>query len=96
MTMVSAFGHYLNQRLTQLDLPIEAIQSVQSNEIRLAALTVPPGVDSKATATLRILVDRAFVFGFRLVMLICAGLSAASSGFAWCMIGARGKRQSPD
>jgi hypothetical protein len=79
-----------------LNLPAEAIQSVQSNEIRLAALTVPPGVDSNAAATLRILIDRAFVFGFRLIMLICAGLSAASSGFAWRMIGAGGERQSPD
>jgi EmrB/QacA subfamily drug resistance transporter len=96
MTMVSAFGHYLNERLTQLNLPAEAIQSVQSNEIRLAALTIPPGVDSNAAATLRILIDRAFVFGFRLIMLISAGLSAASSGFAWRMIGAGGERQSPD
>ena len=94
--MVSAFGHYLNERLTQLNLPAEAIQSVQSNEIRLAALTVPTGVDSNAAATLRILIDRAFVFGFRLIMLICAGLSAASSYFAWRMIGAGGERQSPD
>jgi EmrB/QacA subfamily drug resistance transporter len=92
MTMVSAFGHYLNERLTQLNLPAEAIQSVQSNEIRLAALSVPTGVDSNAAAALRILIDRAFVFGFRLVMLICSGLSAASSGFAWRMIGAGGER----
>ena len=49
-----------------------------------------------AAAALKILIDRAFVFGFRLIMLICAGLSAASSGFAWRMIGAGGERQSPD
>jgi EmrB/QacA subfamily drug resistance transporter len=93
MTMVSAFSHCLNERLTQLNLPAEAIRSVQSNEITLAALSVPPGVDSNAAAALKILIDRAFVFGFRVIMLICAGLSAASSGFAWRMIGAGGKRQ---
>jgi MFS family permease len=94
MTMVSAFSHYLNERLTQLNLPAEAVHSVQSNEITLAALSVPPGVDSNAATALKILIDRAFVFGFRLIMLICAGLSAASSGFAWRMIGAGGERQS--
>lgn len=88
MTIVSAFGHYLNERLKNLNLPAEAIQTLQSNEIRLAALSVPPGVDSNGAAALRSLIDRAFVFGFRLVMLICAGLSVASSGFAWRMIGA--------
>ena len=87
MTMVSAFSHYLNERLTQLNLSAEAIQSVQSEEIRLAALPVPPGVDGKAATALEILINRAFVFGFRLVMLICAGLSLASSAFAYRMIG---------
>jgi MFS family permease len=94
MTMVSAFSHYLNERLTQLNLPAEAIHSVQSNEIALAALSVPPGVDSNAATALKILIDRSFVFGFRLIMLICAGLSVASSAFAWRMIGAGGERQS--
>jgi MFS family permease len=94
MTMVSAFSHYLNERLTQLNLPAEAIHSVQSNEIALAALSVPPGVDSNVATALKILIDRAFVFGFRLIMLICAGLSVASSAFAWRMIGAGGERQS--
>jgi EmrB/QacA subfamily drug resistance transporter len=94
MVMVSAFSHYLNVRMAQLNLPYEAIHTVQSNEIRLAALTVPRGIDSNAASALRTLIDRAFVFGFRLIMLICAGLSVASSGFAWRMIGGGGKSQS--
>jgi hypothetical protein len=31
-------------------------------------------------------VGEAFVFGFRIVMLICAGLSLASAAVAWFMI----------
>ena len=31
-------------------------------------------------------VKRAFVSGFRIVMLICASLSVASAGVAWLMI----------
>ena len=94
MVMVSAFSHYLDQRLAQLPVPIEVIHSLQSNEIKLAAVAVPAGIDSTAAATLRISIDRAFVFGFRLIMLICAGLSVASSGFAWRMIAVNAKRQS--
>ena len=31
-------------------------------------------------------IGEAFVFGFRIVMLICAGLSLASAAVAWLMI----------
>ena len=88
MVMVGLFSHYLNGRLTTLGLPIALIRTVQSNEIRLAAVTVPGGLDSIRTAQLGSSIDQAFVFGFRLIMLICVGLSAASSGIASHMIGA--------
>ncbi len=89
MVMVSAFSHYMNQRLRQLALPVNAIRSIQSNEIKLAAMAVPPGIDSSTAAALTTSIDRAFVFGFRLIMILCAGLSVASSVCAWCMIGSR-------
>ena len=88
MVMVGLFSHYLNERLTVLGLPIDLRHAVQSNEIRLAAVTVPGGLDSITAANLRSSIDQGFVFGFRLTMLICVGLSIASSGFAWRMIGA--------
>jgi MFS family permease len=92
MVMVGAFSHYMDQRLTQLTIPAEVMHSLQSNAIRLAAVAVPAGLDSSAAAEVRVSIDRAFVFGFRLIMLICAGLSAASSGFAWRMIAVNTKR----
>lgn len=75
-------------RLTVLAFPIDIKTAVQSNEIRLAAISIPEGADSVTAANLRMSIDQAFVFGFRLIMLICAGLSVASSGFALQMIGA--------
>jgi MFS family permease len=93
MVMVGAFRHYMNQRLMKLPVPVDAVHNFQSNEIKLAAVDVPPSIDSSTAATLRISIERAFVFGFRLIMLVCAGLSAASSAFAWRMIAANGKRQ---
>jgi EmrB/QacA subfamily drug resistance transporter len=82
MVMVSAFSHQINQSLTQLHLPAEVTRGLQSSEIRLAALAVPPGLDSHAAGALRISIDRAFVFGFRLIMFICAGLAVISAAFA--------------
>ena len=87
MVMVVLFSHSLNERLAVLGLPVDVTRAVQSNEIRLAAVAVPPGLESVRAAELRSAIDQAFVFGFRLIMLVCAGLSVASSGFAWRMIG---------
>jgi len=56
------------------------------NAIRLGALEPPSNLDASTSAMIRAAISKAFLFGFRLVMLICAGLSAASSGVSWLMI----------
>lgn len=89
--MVSLFSRALNERLGNLGLPSEAMRAVQSSEIRLAGTAVPEALDSMAAAKLRSLIDLAFVFAFRAILLVCAGLSVASSAVAWRMIGAEPK-----
>ncbi len=86
MVMVDAFSHYMNARLNQLNIPSDALRDLQSNVARLAAVALPKDLDPDTAAQLRTLIDRSFVFGFRLIMLVCAGLSLMSSGFAWRMI----------
>lgn len=86
VVMTGAFAFHLNHSLADLSLPKQVVHEVQSNEIRLAALTVPAGVGAEMAAAIRASIQQAFVFGFRLVMLICAGLSLASAAFAWKMI----------
>ncbi len=87
VVMVHLFSQYLNGCITALGLPADLARVVQSNELRLAALRVPEGLDAVTSAKLASSIDQAFVFGFRIVMLTCAGLSVVSSGFAWGMIG---------
>jgi hypothetical protein len=86
IVMVSAFSYRMNQSLKQLNISSDVARAVQSNEIKLAALPVPSGMDSSTTAALETSIDGAFVSGFRLIMLICAGLAVASAAFAWRMI----------
>ena len=86
VAMVSAFSFHLNRSLLDLGIPPGAMHDLQANEIRLAALAVPAGIDSNIAAAIRVSIERAFVFGFRFVMLICAGLSITSALFAWRMI----------
>jgi EmrB/QacA subfamily drug resistance transporter len=86
MAMVSVFSDQLNRSLQRLNLPANVIHDLQSNEIRLAALAVPPELDSTSAATLRLSINRAFVSAFRLMMLICASLAMISAVLAWRMI----------
>jgi predicted MFS family arabinose efflux permease len=49
-------------------------------------LRIPDGIDPGMRAALKESIGDAFVFGFRLIMLICAGLGVVSAAVAWRMI----------
>jgi hypothetical protein len=53
------------------------------NVAKLANLDAPPGVDSQTAEAIRFAISEAFVFGFRLIVLVCAVLAIASAGVAW-------------
>jgi MFS family permease len=86
IVMVHAFSYRLNQQLANASIPHNLLREIQAEEIRLADLQLPANIDDRTRVVIRNSVGIAFVFGFRFVMLICAGLSVASAGFARLMI----------
>ncbi len=86
VVMVNAFASHLNRSLSHLVLPAGVLEEVRSGEVKLAGMPVPPGLSSTAQVAVEESIGEAFVFGFRRVMLICAGLSVAGSAVAWLMI----------
>ena len=54
--------------------------------VSLHNFVMPGGLDPSMEAGVRESIREAFVFGFRIVMLICAGLALASAAVAWVMI----------
>ncbi len=86
IVMVKAFGSRLNHNLAHVLLPPNILQELQANTIKLAGLQVPAGVDPGTRAAIAESIAQSFVFGFRIVMLICAGLSAASAAVTWLMV----------
>lgn len=86
IVMVNAFAARLNHRLAQLSLPPGVSQGLKADAIKLAGLQVPAGLNPSAKGDIQESVGESFVFAFRMVMLICAGLSLASSAVAWHMI----------
>ncbi|MGH9512681.1 MAG: MFS transporter [Terriglobales bacterium] len=86
IVMVKAFDSSLSDALSHLSLPTAVQQELHAGEIKLAGLQPPSGLGPTAEITIRKSIGIAFVFGFRIVMLICAGLSLASTAVAWLMI----------
>ena len=86
IVMVSAFSFRLNQSLGHLSLPSPVVQEIQADEIKLAGLQVPAGLNPNMKSAVEDSVKEAFVFGFRTVMVICACLALMSAAVAWLII----------
>lgn len=89
---LAAFSSSLDSHLAQLQLPPALLQSIEAQRTRLAGIQLPP-TSSAAHAAIKGSIDAAFLSGFRLVSLICAGLALASSLIAGLMV--EGKKKSP-
>jgi hypothetical protein len=86
IVMVRAFGSELNHSLAHLSLSPAILGELHADEIKLAGLQVPLGLNPSTSTAIMESVKESFVFGFRTVMLACAGLSLASAAVAWLMI----------
>jgi hypothetical protein len=86
VVMVKLFSSNLNRSFAGAPVPSGILQYIRSNEIKLAGLEPPSGVDAEAMALIRASISQAFVYGFRTIMLICSGLSVASAAVAASMI----------
>lgn len=89
IVMVAAFAHSLRDSLSALNLKADVVHELESNVARLGDLRAPPGVDPRTATTIQAAVGQAFVFGFRVIMLVCALLALASAAVARLKIPAR-------
>ncbi len=86
IVMVKTFSFSLNRSLAGQMISPGIFRDIQSNEIKLAGLDLPSGLDASTQGVIRGLISNAFVFGFRVEMLICSVLSFASAFVAWLII----------
>ncbi len=77
--MTAAFAHALRKSLGSLNLNASIVHELESNAARLGGLDAPAGIGSQAAARVRLAIAGAFVFGFRVIMLLCAVLAIASA-----------------
>lgn len=94
--MTAAFGHSLGQSLGSMNLSSDIVHELESNANKLGSLDAPSNADPGTVAAIRSAIAEAFVFGFRLIMLLCAGLAVASAVVAWRKIPSQSAERAPD
>jgi hypothetical protein len=93
IVMVKVFGARLEPSLARLPIAPNIVQEIRSKEIELVGLEPPQGVDANTIVATRRAISDAFLWGFRLVLFACAGLSVASGIVAWRLIGVPTERR---
>ncbi|HEX3371515.1 MAG TPA: MFS transporter [Candidatus Acidoferrales bacterium] len=86
VVMLGVFSAHLNRSLNSLPIPKAALTALEAGEIDLGAMAVPAGIDAAGAAIIKVSIEQAFVFSFRVIMLICAALSVAGALCAWKMV----------
>jgi EmrB/QacA subfamily drug resistance transporter len=81
--MVAAFAHSLRGSLAKLKVNADIVHELEANYARLGDLQAPADVDPQTAMAIRAAIAHAFVFGFRMIMALCAVLAIASAAVAW-------------
>ncbi len=81
--MTAAFAHSLRQSLAELNLNPRIVHQLESNLAMLGTLDAPPGVDQQTASAIRSSIASAFVFGFRLMAILCGLLAISSAAVAY-------------
>ncbi len=91
IAMVRAFSYRLNLDVANLEIASDVMHSLKASETRLAALPIPAGIPASTAVQIKTSINQSFVFGFRVIALICAGLAMISAAVAWRLIGSARK-----
>jgi hypothetical protein len=86
IVMVKAFSAHMNEKLAEVSLPSDIMRELRASESKLAGLRVSSKLDPNTDAMIKKAIGDAFVFGFRIVMLICFILALASAAVTQLMI----------
>jgi EmrB/QacA subfamily drug resistance transporter len=88
----AVFNASLDARLEDLDLPVEAREQLEEEKINLSAAEIPAGLGTATAESVERAIDEAFVSGYRVVMLVAAGMSLVSGLSAALLL--EGKKKS--
>jgi EmrB/QacA subfamily drug resistance transporter len=79
IAITQVFSSSLIQQVASLHLSPGIQQTIAAQNNRLSGIELPPGLSSQVRTLLKQSIAQAFVNGFRVVTLLCAGLALASA-----------------
>jgi len=86
--MVRAFDAHLERGLTKMNLPSNVMEELRSREGEFHRMEPPQDLAPNVVLGIREVISESFIFGFRFVLLCCAGLSIGSVAVAaWLVSG---------
>jgi EmrB/QacA subfamily drug resistance transporter len=86
LVIVAVFNAALDGQLAALPLAPPARMALDAERGKLAGATVPDGLGDEQRAAVQRAIDESYVAGFRLIMLVAAGMAFASALSAWLLI----------
>jgi len=92
VVMLQRFGATLDRRLGQIQISNDVRQSIDAQRVRLADVKLPASVNAETREQVEGTVADSFISGFRLIVLISAGLAILGGLSSWLLIG-RDKRR---
>jgi EmrB/QacA subfamily drug resistance transporter len=87
IVMLNVFNHGLDRRLTESKVSSPALESLDAQRTKLAAIAIPENQDPATRQLLRRAIDESFESGFRVIMAIGAALAVASAATSLTFIG---------
>jgi EmrB/QacA subfamily drug resistance transporter len=87
IVMLHSFNHAIDRRVANGNVPAAARESLKAQSNKLAAISLPDGLDQMMQQLVRQAIGESFVHAFRLVMAIGATLAVVSAIVAWLLIG---------
>ena len=93
IVMLHSFNQALDRRLKDASVPSAVWQSLQNQRTKLAAASLPDGLDQMTQQLIGRTIAESFVHAFRLIMAIGATLAAVSAIAAWVLIGKAAQKE---
>jgi hypothetical protein len=84
--MVHSFNGEVNRRLARLELPTSARSAMDQQRAWFARAEIPSSIEGDTRFAVTQMINESFIFGFRVLMFVAAGLALVSALVAFKLI----------
>jgi len=84
--LIHSFDSRLEQELSKLNLSASVVRELRASEGELRRMKPPQDLAPNTASHIQGAISESFRFGFRVVLVCCAGLSLGSAAVAWSLI----------